>query len=310
MKIFVQVFIVSLVLLMMLQKVLAHVFSYSEDKTVIGTIQKHTVDHDESLIEIARKFDMGYQEIVGANPSLDPFIPGRGVSVQIPTSWILPDVTPYEGIIINLSEMRLFYFFKRKGSTLVMTLPIGIGREGFNTPVGRFSIVEKTVNPSWYVPESILKEKPDLPKVVPPGPDNPLGSHALRLSSGSILIHGTNKPWGVGRRVSHGCIRLYPEDIPRLFKSVSKGTRVTIVQQPIKVGTKDKNKVFIEVHDDNPEGNIDYLKEAVGLLMKKKLIRDISTEKLYKALKEKRGIPVNITEGPPCININYSSCDK
>ncbi len=296
MKIFVQVFIVSLVLLMMLQKVLADVFSYSEDKTVIGAIQKHTVDHDESLIEIARKFDLGYQEIVGANPSLDPFIPGRGVSVQIPTSWILPDVTPYEGIIINLSEMRLFYFFKRKGSTLVMTLPIGIGREGFNTPVGRFSIVEKTVNPSWYVPESILKEKPDLPKVVPPGPDNPLGSHALRLSSGSILIHGTNKPWGVGRRVSHGCIRLYPEDIPRLFKSVSKGTRVTIVQQPIKVGTKDKNKVFIEVHDDNPEGNIDYLKEAVGLLMKKKLIRDISTEKLYKALKEKRGIPVNITE--------------
>ncbi len=296
MKIFVQVFIVSLVLLMMLQKVLADVFSYGEDKTVIGAIQKHTVDHDESLIEIARKFDMGYQEIVGANPSLDPFIPGRGVSVQIPTSWILPDVTPYEGIIINLSEMRLFYFFKRKGSTLVMTSPIGIGREGFNTPVGRFSIVEKTVNPSWYVPESILKEKPDLPKVVPPGPDNPLGSHALRLSSGSILIHGTNKPWGVGRRVSHGCIRLYPEDIPRLFKSVSKGTRVTIVQQPIKVGTKDKNKVFIEVHDDNPEGNIDYLKEAVGLLMKKKLIRDISTEKLYKALKEKRGIPVNITE--------------
>ncbi len=281
---------------MMLQKVLADVFSYSEDKTVIGAIQKHTVDHDESLIEIARKFDLGYQEIVGANPSLDPFIPGRGVSVQIPTSWILPDVTPYEGIIINLSEMRLFYFFKRKGSTLVMTLPIGIGREGFNTPVGRFSIVEKTVNPSWYVPESILKEKPDLPKVVPPGPDNPLGSHALRLSSGSILIHGTNKPWGVGRRVSHGCIRLYPEDIPRLFKSVSKGTRVTIVQQPIKVGTKDKNKVFIEVHDDNPEENIDYLKEAVGLLMKKKLIRDISTEKLYKALKEKRGIPVNITE--------------
>jgi L,D-transpeptidase ErfK/SrfK len=175
-----------------------------------------------------------------------------------------------------------------------MTLPIGIGREGFNTPVGKFSIVEKTVNPSWYVPESIQKEKPELPKVVPPGPDNPLGSHALRLSLGSVLIHGTNKPWGVGRRVSHGCIRLYPEDIPRLFRSVAKGTRVTIVQQPVKVGIRDKN-VFIEVHDDNPEGNMNYFEEAVNLLIKKQLIRNISPEKLYKALNEKRGIPVDIT---------------
>jgi L,D-transpeptidase ErfK/SrfK len=279
----------------MLQSALADVFSHGKGKTVIGSLQTYTVKYEESLVEIARKFDLGYQEIVDANPDFDPFIPGTGVSVQIPTSWILPDVTPYEGIIINLSEMRLFYFFKRKSSTLVMTLPIGIGREGFSTPVGRFSIVEKTVNPSWYVPESIQEEKPELPKVVPPGPDNPLGSHALRLSLGSVLIHGTNKPWGVGRRVSHGCIRLYPEDIPWLFKAVSKGTPVTIVQQPVKVGIRDKN-VFIEVHNDNPEGNINYFQEAVNLLIKKELIRDISTDKLYKALKEKRGIPVNISE--------------
>jgi L,D-transpeptidase ErfK/SrfK len=279
----------------MLQPAHADVFSYGKGKTVIGSLQTYTVKHEESLVEIARKFDLGYQEIVDANPNFDPFVPGKDAFIQVPTSWILPDVTPYEGVIINLSEMRLFYFFKLKSSTLVMTLPIGIGREGFNTPVGKFSIVEKTVNPSWYVPESIQKEKPELPKVVPPGPDNPLGSHALRLSLGSVLIHGTNKPWGVGRRVSHGCIRLYPEDIPRLFKSVSKGTIVTIVQQPVKVGIKDKN-VFIEVHDDNPQGNTNYFEEAVNLLIKKELIRNISTEKLYKALNEKRGIPIDITE--------------
>ena len=296
MKICAQVFIASVILMLMLQTAFAAVYSYGKGNTVIGSVQTYTVKHDESLIEVARKFDIGYQEIVEANPDLDPFVPGEGISVEIPTSWIFPGVTQYEGIVINLSEMRLFYFFKRMGSSLVMTFPIGIGREGFDTPVGKFSVIEKTVNPSWRVPASIRKEKPELPEIVPPGPDNPLGSHAMRLSLGSVLIHGTNKPWGVGRRVSHGCIRLYPEDIHRLYKWVSKGTQVTIVRQPIKVGTKDKNKVFIEVHDDNPEGNIDSFKEAVNLLMKKKLIEKISTEKLYKALREKSGIPVNISQ--------------
>jgi L,D-transpeptidase ErfK/SrfK len=296
MKICAQVFVVSVMLLMIFQAALAAVYSYVKGNTIIGTLLTYTVKHDESLIEIARKFDIGYQEIVEVNPDLDPFVPGEGISVAIPTSWILPDVSQHEGIVINLSEMRLFYFFKQKRSTLVMTFPIGIGREGFATPVGKFRVIEKTVNPNWYVPKSIREEKPELPEIVPPGPDNPLGSHALRLSLGNVLIHGTNKPWGVGRRVSHGCIRLYPEDIPWLFKSVSKGTLVTIVRQPIKVGAKDKNKVFIEVHDDNPEGNIDYIKEAVMLLMKKKLIEKISTKKLYKALEEQRGIPVNISQ--------------
>jgi L,D-transpeptidase ErfK/SrfK len=296
MKICAQVFVVSVMLLMIFQAALAAVYSYVKGNTIIGTLLTYTVKHDESLIEIARKFDIGYQEIVEVNPDLDPFVPGEGISVAIPTSWILPDVSQHEGIVINLSEMRLFYFFKQKRSTLVMTFPIGIGREGFATPVGKFRVIEKTINPNWYVPKSIREEKPELPEIVPPGPDNPLGSHALRLSLGNVLIHGTNKPWGVGRRVSHGCIRLYPEDIPWLFKSVSKGTLVTIVRQPIKVGAKDKNKVFIEVHDDNPEGNIDYIKEAVMLLMKKKLIEKISTKKLYKALEEQRGIPVNISQ--------------
>jgi len=273
----------------------AAAYSYGGGKTVIGSVQTYTVKDRESLFEIARKFNLGYHEIVDANPDLDPFIPGEGKSIEIPTSWILPEGISYEGIVINLSEMRLFYFINLKGSRLLMTFPIGIGKEGFNTPVGKFSVVEKTVNPSWHVPASIQKEKPELPKLIPPGPDNPLGSHAMRLSIGDVLIHGTNRPWGVGRRFSHGCIRLYPEDIPKLFELVPIGTKVTIVRQPVKIGKRD-SKVFIEVNRYEDEKNLNYFDKAVELLEKKNLFKAISTEKLYKALREKKGIPVDISK--------------
>lgn len=273
----------------------AAAYSYEEGKTVIGSVQTYTVKDRESLFEIARKFNLGYHEIVDANPDLDPFIPGEGKSIEIPTSWILPEGISYEGIVINLSEMRLFYFINLKGSRLLMTFPIGIGKEGFNTPVGKFSVVEKTVNPSWHVPVSIQKEKPELPKLIPPGPDNPLGSHAMRLSIGDVLIHGTNRPWGVGRRFSHGCIRLYPEDIPKLFELVPIGTKVTIVRQPVKIGKRD-SKVFIEVNRYEDEKNLNYFDKAVELLEKKNLFKAINTEKLYKALREKKGIPVDISK--------------
>jgi L,D-transpeptidase ErfK/SrfK len=269
-------------------------YSYNESNLVIGAIQLYSVKRGESLIEIARKFGIGYNEIADANPSLDPFVPGTGTRVILHTSWILPDVEYYEGIVINLSELRLYYFFKHKDKNFVKTFPIGIGSEGNNTPVGEFRVVEKIVNPPWYVPESIRKEEPQLPAVVPPGPENPLGSHALRLSSETILIHGTNRPWGVGRRVSHGCIRLYPEDIPKLFKLVSIGTKVTIIRQPIEVGTRD-NKVFIEAHADASMKDMNYFNEAVILLQKKDFLKRVSTDKLYRAIIEKSGIPVDIT---------------
>lgn len=282
-----------MIFIMMLTSAFAEVYSYENGDNVIGYVQTYEVKDRESLIEIARKFDLGYNEIVAANPALDPFVPGNGVSVEIPTLWILPDTIPYKGIVINLSEMRLFYFFNLLGSQLVMTFPIGIGSEGNDTPVGNFRVIEKTINPSWHVPESIRKEKPYLPKVVPPGPDNPLGSHELRLSFGNILIHGTNKPWGVGRKVSHGCIRLYPEDIPRLFQLVSNGTKVTIVRQPIKAGMKG-SRVFIEVNDD-PEADRDYFHEAVKLLKKKNLVAVVSTERLFNALNDRTGVPLDIS---------------
>ena len=272
----------------------AEVYLYREGETVIGYVQTYKANNNESLIEIARKYDLGYNEIADANPDLEPFVPGEGIPVKIPTSWILPDVTSYEGIVINLSEMRLYYFFIEGGSRFVTTFPIGIGKEGNNTPTGNFRVIEKIENPSWYVPESIKKEKPYLPKVLPPGPDNPLGSHAIRLSSRTILIHGTNKPWGVGRRASHGCIRLYPEDIPKLFELVPEGSPVTIVRQPIKIGTKN-NRVFIEVNNDDAEENWNYFNEIVRILVEKNLLQSISTEKLYRALAEKRGIPQDIS---------------
>lgn len=286
---------VSLIFILAPPHAVAASYSYGKGQMVIGEVQAYEVEGDESLIEIARDFDLGYNQIEAANPTLDPFVPGEEALVTVPTSWVLPDVSSYDGIVINISEMRLYYFYKKDRSPLVNTFPIGIGSEGNDTPVGSYKIIQKIVSPSWYPPASIRKERPELPKVIPPGPDNPLGSHALRLSLGSYLIHGTNKPFGVGRKVSHGCIRLYPEDIPQLFTLTPNGAKVAIVRQPIKVGVRE-SKVYIEVHRDDYRQKVDYFNEAVKLLTKKGLLKDVSTEKLYQAVQEKQGFPVEINQ--------------
>ena len=273
----------------------AELFPYDSKNTVIGSVAIYKVKPGESLIEIARKFDLGYNEISDANPGLDPFVPGTGAEVTVPTSWIVPDAGPSEEIVINLGELRLYYFSKVGTRRFVQPFPIGIGSEGNDTPLGGFKIIEKIVRPAWHVPESIKKEKPWLPDVVPPGPDNPLGSHAMRLSLPTILIHGTNKPWALGRRATHGCIRLYPEDIPRLFKSASKNTKVTIIMQPVKVGVRN-GRVYVEVHQADTGEEIDYFAEAELMLRQKGLVGLVSTEKLHYAVEERLGIPVDITE--------------
>ncbi len=280
----------------------AGAYSYGDGDTVIGTARGYRVKAGESLIEIARKFDLGYNEIIEANPGLDAFVPGTGAKVVIPSAWILPDTAYHKGIVINLAEMRLYYFPVRGGSGSVMTFPLGIGSEGHDTPVGEFSVIEKIVKPAWHVPESIREENPSLPAVVPPGPDNPLGSHALRLSLGSILIHGTNRPFAVGRKASHGCLRLYPEDIPRLFAAVPNGVKVTIVRQPVKVGERG-GRVYVEVHRDVFANNGNgtgrgFFDDAVKLLAKKGLLSRVSTRLLYTALEKKQGIPTDVTETP------------
>ncbi len=267
--------------------------TYPASRQVVTTFRNYTTQADDSLIEIARRFDLGYNEIVTANPGLDPFVPGTGVTVSVPTAWIVPDAPPDVGIVINLAELRLYHFFYAGKLHLYETFPIGIGDEGFDTPLGTFRVIEKIVSPSWYVPKSIKEEKPWLPDVVPPGPDNPLGSHALRLSERSILIHGTNKPWGVGRRVSHGCIRLYPEDIPQLFAWVKVGAKVTIVRQPVKIGV-DGQRVYVEVHDESYT-DIECLDEATRLIQKYRLSGRANMLKVFRAIQGRRGYPVVVS---------------
>jgi L,D-transpeptidase ErfK/SrfK len=273
----------------------AAVFFYGAGQTVIGNIQKGVSKGGDSLIEMAREFDLGYNEIVEANPALDPFVPGENADVVLPTSWILPDVDPRSGIVINISEMRIYYFYQRGKSKLVDTFPIGIGSEGAETPVGQFRVIQKITDPNWYPPASIRKERPELPEVVPAGPDNPLGTHALRLSLGTVLIHGTNRPFAVGRKASHGCIRMYPEDIPELYDKVPVGVRVNIIHQPVKVGVRGQ-RVFVEVHKDGNRSRRDYLAAAVRLLTNKGFLKKVDTGKLYQAVRDRRGIPVDVSE--------------
>jgi L,D-transpeptidase ErfK/SrfK len=261
------------------------------DDCVFGMVRYYTVKESDSLIEIARAYDLGFNEISEANPESDPFIPAAGTKVEVPTEWVLPDVKLRDGIIINISERRL-YFFPEKNSKYVFTYPIGIGDDNNETPTGTFKIIQKIVNPDWHVPKSIKKEDPSLPNVVPPGPDNPLGTHALRLSLPTVLIHGTNRPWGIGRKVSHGCIHLYPEDIPRLFDQVKTGTRVTIVRQPVKVGTRG-DRVYLEVHRD---GKKNYLREALTLLRRKNLLGRVDSDRVNQAVQEKSGVPMVISD--------------
>lgn len=271
------------------------IFSLSSDTSVIGALRFHITKKGESLIEIARQYDLGYNEIVDANPEFDPFVPGEGKKIVIPSFWILPERPDnFQGIAINLSEMRLYYFYKRGKKQFVTTFPIGIGDDEAETPIGKFKISHKIVNPPWYVPESIRKERPELPAVVPPGLDNPLGTHAMRLSGLSYLIHGTNRPWAIGRKVTHGCIRLYPEDIPKFFNMVAVGTEVLIVRQPVKIG-KIGNEVYVEVHKDEQLKNFDYLQNATEQLAKKRLLKYVDTFKLYYIIKRKSGIPTSVT---------------
>lgn len=265
---------------------------YRRDGAVIGRQTACLVKPDDSLPEIARRYDIGYTEITAANPGVDPFVPDPGSRIVVPTEWILPDAPIRTGIVINLAEMRLFVF-SRDGSKTVTSFPIGIGDEGKDTPVGMFSVIEKIRNPAWYVPESIRKEKPYLPAVVPPGPDNPMGSHALRLSRQTVLIHGTDRPWGIGTRSSHGCIRLYQEDIARLFGMVGRGTPVGIVNQPVKAAVRG-DRVYLEVHDYGDGRNL--YREARAVLDAKSLTHRVDLKKVRKASRQRRGLLVDVSK--------------
>lgn len=278
----------------------AAVFALQAGQDLIGGIFTERTRHEDTLSDVARRRDLGYDEIVAANPEVDPWLPGEGTRVLVPSFFVLPP-GPRKGIVINLPELRLYYY--PKGGKKVITYPLGIGREGWETPVGETRITRKKENPAWIPPESIRLEHEEqgdpLPKIVEPGPDNPLGSHALYLGMPGYLIHGTNKPYGVGMRVSHGCIRLYPEDIAEFFPDVPAGTPVRIIDQPYKAGWFD-GRLFIEAHapltDDQDEAHnrlTPLLKVAIGALGERN--DELDWDALKKAVREHSGAPVPVT---------------
>lgn len=240
---------------------------------LIGDIATVTTRQEDTLLDVARSNGVGYSDIVAANPGVDPWLPGENTQVLLPTRYLLPDA-PRSGLVLNVPEMRLYYFPPaRQGETpVVMTFPVSVGRMDWSTPLGVTRVVQKVVNPSWYPPESVRKEAREdgreLPRVVPPGPDNPLGEHALRLDIPGYLIHGTNKPAGVGMRVTHGCVRMYPEDIAFLFEKVPVGTPVRIVNQSLKMGWDD-SRVYLEAHEPLEE---DLESTGAGLTALTKLV--------------------------------------
>jgi L,D-transpeptidase ErfK/SrfK len=218
--------------------------------SVVGEVRSIITRHQDTLLDVARREGLGFEDIVRANPDINPWVPGEGSEVLLPTRYVLPAV-PWEGVVINLPELRLYYFPK-DGESLVETYPISIGRMDWGTPLGQARVISKVVDPSWYPPQSIRDEHAadnrPLPRIVPAGPDNPLGRHAMRLSIPGYLIHGTNKPAGVGMRVTHGCIRMFPEDIERLFKMIPLETPVRIINQPYKMGWGHDGELVMEAH--------------------------------------------------------------
>ncbi len=258
--------------------------------TVIGTPQSHFVQKEDTLLDIARNYDLGFSEIRLPYENIDPWVPPEGMPLMIPTFWVLPE-GKWDGILINIPEMRLYLFLKKISQ--VKTFPIGIGVTENLTPVGRFYIKEKVVSPTWHIPPS-LQEKYEGRKSIPPGPENPLGSHWMGLSIRGYGIHGTNFPWAVGRLVTHGCIRLYPEDILHLYPMVRIGTPVHIIYKPVKIGFK-TGRIFVEVHEDIYHRIPSLFQDTLNRLKQKRISQFVELEKLKEALDQRSGLPVDIT---------------
>ncbi|MDA8095327.1 MAG: L,D-transpeptidase family protein [Betaproteobacteria bacterium] len=282
-------------------------------KSVIGQIKTVIAGPDTTLSGLARRYDVGYKEITEANPGVNPWVPGAGRRIVIPSQFILPDA-PHVGIVINVAQMRLFYFpIPKPGERpMVITHPVGIGRRNWETPIGVTRVVAKIVNPVWNVPPSIraehAKEGFPLPKVVPAGPDNPLGAFALRLAIPGYLIHGTDKPYGVGMRVSHGCVHLYPEDIARLFPQVPIGTPVRIVNQPFVTGWLN-GKLYLAANRPLAENRATWPAEhrALVQVVRRAALRHhplpaIDWAKAVQTAKQDMDIPIPISRGTPSLD--------
>ena len=284
-------------------------FEINPGDDVVGVVQVVQATKEDTLADIARRFNVGYEEIVRANPKVDAWLPGEGTEVIVPSQFVLPDA-PRTGLVINIPAMRIFYFppAKKGEKPVVFTHPIGIGKMGWRTPEGVTKITRRQQDPTWHVPVSVRKEHhdngEDLEPVIGPGPDNPLGKYAFYLEWPSYLIHGTNKPSGVGLRSSHGCMRLYPEDIEQFFNMIPVGTQVRVVNQPYVMGWHE-GQLYLQPYDVLEDDSRDWKKGQQKLLTKSlapHLQQDLKEHKeqvdwkLVTALsQDPRGVPVPVT---------------
>ena len=281
----------------------ANEFSLESGQAAVGTLGTYVTRDEDTLIDIARRYDLGYTQLVAANRGFDPWLPGAGRRITLPSRYLLPD-GPRRGIVINLVQQRLYYF--SPDGRKVETHPIGVGVQGWSTPRGTTRVVTKEIHPSWYPPPSIRKEQPELPQVVPPGPDNPLGDYALRLGWPGYLIHGTNKPDGVGRNSSHGCIRLFPEDIEWLFSAVSVGTPVRVVNEEVQAAWID-NELYVAIYPNKDQAQqldtgepmtpaaAPRLKKRVAAAAGRGRLDRIDWDEVERAGRDRTGIPVRVT---------------
>jgi L,D-transpeptidase ErfK/SrfK len=274
---------------------------------LVGEVYGVTVAPGQTLLDVARLHGIGQEAMVHANPGVDRWLPAPGTEVTVPAAHLLPDA-PREGLVLNLPEMRLYRYPPPQpdGTRTVVTYPVSVGRMDWRTPLGRTEVVGKRKDPAWHPPQSVRQEAiargdPPPPARVPPGPDNPLGEYALRLGLPGYLIHGTNKPWGVGMRVTHGCVRLLPEHIAELFAQVPVGTPVYLVDQPVKVGWHGTT-LYLEVHppleEDTRTGG-DLLRYALEHVYAELEARPAKLDgsAVRRAVTEMRGTPVPISLG-------------
>ena len=271
----------------------------SEAESIVGQLTIVSTRHEDTFLDLARKFELGFQDLVLANPAIDPWLPGEGTQVLLPTQYILPG-QKRDGLVLNLAEMRLYYYPENSQGAprYVYTYPISIGRQGWDTPQARTRVIRKKKYPTWYPPESIRSEYEQNGKVleeaVPPGPDNPLGRFALYTALPGYVIHGTNEPRGIGMKVTHGCIRLHPDDIEDLFSRVSVDTPVTIINQPYKLAWH-QDRLYAEMHPygGDETGSYDLTRFVRAIIRVTESSQDykVNWEEVNRLAERKSGLP-------------------
>ncbi|UCE87851.1 MAG: L,D-transpeptidase family protein [Deltaproteobacteria bacterium] len=260
---------------------------------LVGEIRTALVEPDDTLLDVAYRNRLGFESVARMNPGVDPWIPEPGTIVRLPTRVVLPAVDP-EGLVINVPEMRLYDFSVEPGPEI---LAAAVGDAEDPTPIGDFRIGKKRTDPFWNVPDSIRAEKPELPAVVPPGPENPLGGRWLTIGSSSYGIHGTNVRWSIGRMATHGCVRLYEDDVQRLFERIPTGTRVQIIYQPYLWG-RSGDRIYFSAHPDLYGRHPDRLASALHVPRALGLLEAIDVERVWRAVEEVRGEPIEVGRIP------------